>query len=105
MKKNILKKAIGQYVIVRSRNEGINAGKLIAADETGCVIKNARRLWYMKAKDPKQAWYEGVANTGVNSESKLSPPVSKKFIIEDYSITICSDIAKKIIKGAPNHEG
>ena len=104
MKNSILKDAIGCYVLVRSRNEGVNAGKLIAADETGCVIKGARRMWYMKPKDSSQAWYEGVANTGVSCDSKLSAPVTKKFIIEDYSITVCTDEAKKSIKAAPNHE-
>jgi hypothetical protein len=102
--KNIFKSSIGEYVLIRSRNEGVNAGKLMAADETGCVLKNARRLWYMKPKDSKQAWYEGVANTGLSSDSKVSAPVSKKVIVEDYSITLCSDEAKKSIKAAPNYE-
>ena len=44
----ILNSAIGEYVIVRSRNEGINAGFLEAADDTGCVLTQARRIWYHK---------------------------------------------------------
>jgi hypothetical protein len=104
MSKSIFKSAIGKYVIIRSRNEGVNAGKLIAADETGCVIKNARRLWYSKPADPKQAWYEGVANSGLHSESKVSPKVNRKYIVEDYSITECSVDAAKSIKSAPSHE-
>ena len=104
MCKSIFKTAIGKYVIVRSRNEGVNAGKLLAADETGCVLKNARRLWYSKPADSKQAWYEGVANSGLHADSKISPAVARKYIVEDYSITECSQAATKSIKEAPSHE-
>ena len=100
----ITKSAIGKYVLIRSVNEGVNAGKLIAADQNGCVLKNARRLWYMKPLSSSQSWYEGVANTGVSPDSKLSAPVSRKIIVEDYSITFCTDAAKKSIRRAPNHE-
>ncbi len=101
---NILRSAIGKYVIVRSRNEGINAGVLKAADETGCVITDARRIWYHKPKDPSVSWYEGVAKTGLSKDSKISCPVSKKYIIEDYSITVCEDDAKESIKRHKSHE-
>jgi len=103
MSKSIYKAAIGKYVIVRSRNEGVNAGKLVAADKTGCVLKNARRLWYLKPADSKQAWYEGVANSGLHSDSKVSPTVKRKYIVEDYSITECSDLAKSSITDAPSY--
>ena len=43
--------AIGKYVIIRSRNEGLNAGYLEAADDTGCVLSKARRVWYHKPAD------------------------------------------------------
>ena len=101
---SILNNAIGEYVIVRSRNEGINAGLLFKADETGCVLKDARRIWYHKPKDNSTAWYEGVAQTGLHKESKLSCEVFEKYIIEDYSITICSDESIKSIKEHPSHE-
>ena len=104
MNQSILKKAIGKYVIVRSRNEGLNAGKLVAADETGCVLKNARRLWYSKPADSSMAWYEGVALSGLHEDSKLSPAVPEKFIIEDYSVTVCAAKSKKSIKNAKSHE-
>lgn len=97
--------AIGRYVIVRSRNEGINAGYVEDMDETGVVLKDARRLWYHKPKDSKQAWYEGVANTGVSKDSKLSAPVVKKVIVESYSITICTKEAEESIKGAGVYHG
>ena len=90
---------IGRYVIVRSRNEGINAGYVEAADETGIVLRNARRLWYHKPADTSESWYEGVANHGLSSDSKISAPVALKAIIEDYSITICTEKAHASIEG------
>ena len=95
---------IGKKVIVRSRNEGVNFGEVVACDATGIVLKNARRLWYHKPADTLQSWYEGVANTGVSSDSRLSASVAEKAIIEQYGITICTDVAIKSIEGAKTNE-
>lgn len=95
---------VGKYVIVRSRNEGINAGKVVAADATGIKLNYCRRLWYHKPKEASQSWYEGVANTGVSSDSKLSHPVPEKVIAEAYSATECSEAARTSIEGAKGHE-
>jgi len=95
---SILKNAIGKYCIVRTRNEGINAGKVIEADSTGVVIEDARRIYYHKPKDSSVSWYEGVATSGLSSDSKISGTVSLKYIIEDYSLTICSLEAEKSIR-------
>ena len=103
-KPSILASAIGEYVIVRSRNEGINAGFLEVADETGCVLTQARRIWYHKPADNKTSWYEGVAVSGLHDDSKISCAVEKKLLIENYSITICSEEAKKSISGKKSHE-
>lgn len=94
---------IGKYAIIRSRNEGINAGEIIAADSTGVVLKNARRIWYHKPASKSESWYEGVANHGLSDDSKVSGAVSEKAIIEDYSITLCSDIARQSIESAVAH--
>lgn len=103
-KSSILQSAMGNYVIVRSRNEGINSGYVIEADETGIVLKDARRIWYHKPKDSKTAWYEGVATTGLDNSSKVSCAVEKKYIIEDYSITHCSEEARISIMEHKSHE-
>lgn len=94
---------IGKYAIIRSRNEGINAGVIVAADHTGVILESARRIWYHKPADKSESWYEGVANTGLSSDSKVSGAVAQKAIIEDYSVTICTDVARKSIEGAPAH--
>ena len=74
-------------VIVRSRNEGVNAGIVELADETGVVLKNARRLYYHKPKDKSLSWYEGVAMSGISDDQKVSGAVDRKVIIENYSMT------------------
>ena len=92
---------IGKYVIVRSRNEGINFGKLVQADETGCVLEEASRLWYHNPQ--KASWYEGVALNGLKDDSKISVPTCK-YIVEDYSITLCESDAIENIKNFPPYE-
>ena len=94
---------IGQYVVVRSRNEGLNAGFLEEADDTGCILKECKRLWYHRPKVKTESWYEGVCNHGLSSDSKVSGAVQRKVIVEDYSITQCTDKAAKSIQEAePN---
>ena len=94
---------IGKYVLVRSRNEGINAGFVVAADETGIVLSEARRIWYHRPAD-ETAWYEGVANSGLRHDSRISSSVIEKVIVENYSITLCTDAAKDSIRGFKAHE-
>jgi len=91
---------IGKYVIVRSRNEGINIGIVELADDTGVILKNSRRLYYHRPKDQSLSWYEGVAMSGISENSKVSGTVDRKVIIEDYSMTECS---KKIYESVLNH--
>ena len=93
---------IGKYVICRSRNEGVNAGKVIAADETGVILEDARRLYYHAPINKNLSWYEGVARDGISNNSKLGAAV-EKIIVEDYSLTVCSAAAEKSIREAKDH--
>ena len=93
---------IGKKVIVRSRNEGVNAGIVVLADQTGIRLTSCRRIWYHKPKDTNVSWYEGVAETGISCDSKVSC-TTEKTIIEDYSVTICKDDAfNSIMELLPN---
>ena len=94
---------IGKYAIVRTCNEGINAGFVERADETGIILKDARRIWHHRPADTNLSWYEGVAQTGLADSSKISCAVERKVIVEDYSITICSDEAAKNIQEFKSH--
>ena len=95
---------IGKYVIVRTRNEGINAGKVEKISSEGVVISDARRIFYHKPKDRKLAWYEGVAVSGLSNDSKISGNVVEKVIVEDYSLTLCTEKAEKSIREYKSQE-
>ncbi len=101
---NIFNDVIGRYVIVRSRNEGINVGYVKALDETGIIITNVRRLYYHKPLDLKMSWYEGVATSGCSGDTKISNEVEEKYIIEDYSITMCTKEAEDVLRNAKTNK-
>lgn len=93
---DMLRKYIGEYVIVRSYNEGLNAGTVKDIDETGVILSDARRLYYHKPSN-NESWYEGVAQYGLSNDSKVSIEV-EKVIAEKYSLTLCSKQAEESIK-------
>lgn len=102
-KETIASLMIGKFVIVRSRNEGINAGTVVVADESGVMLKNCRRIHYMAPKDKSMSWYEGVSLSGLSDDSRVSPTTESKTIIEDYSMTTCNKDAEESIMGkVPN---
>ena len=75
----------------------------MALDETGVILEDARRLYYHKPSNVNLSWYEGVAMTGLSSNSKVGAAV-EKILAEDYSLSVCTEIAEKSIRGAKNHE-
>lgn len=99
----IFNRYVGKYVICHSGNEGVNAGKVIALDETGVVLEDARRLHYHKPINKNVSWYEGVAKTGIDSDSRLGTAI-EKIVVEDYSLTVCTPTAEESIRGAKDHE-
>ena len=101
---SLLDDIIGCYVIVRSRNEGINSGYVKAADDTGIILTQARRIHHHIPLDKNMSWYEGVATSGLCVGSKISNAVEEKIIIEDYSITKCTNLAEKSIRNYKTNE-
>lgn len=101
--KTIASRMIGAKVLVRSRNEGLNAGIVALADDSGVELLNCRRIWYHRPKDKTLSWYEGVAQTGLDNSSRVSGTVGRKVIIEDYSMTECTEDAfNSIMEFTPN---
>jgi len=94
---------VGKYVICRTRNEGINAGRVVKLDETGVVLEDARRLYYHKPLNKNVSWYEGVAKYGISKDSRVGTPI-EKILVEDYSLTVCTKEAEKSIIGAKDNE-
>lgn len=103
IKSNLFNRYVGRYVICRTRNEGINAGKVIDCDETGVILEDARRLYYHKPMDKTLSWYEGVALEGLSRDSKIGAEV-EKVIVEDYSLTVCTEKSEKSIRSAKANE-
>lgn len=102
-KESVATTMIGKKVIVRSRNEGVNAGICVLADDSGVVLLNCRRLHYHKPLNKNLSWYEGVAESGISNDSRVSGTLSQKVIIEDYSMSLCTDEAfKTIMEMTPN---
>ncbi len=100
---SLASRSVGKNVIVRSRNEGINFGEVVQADDTGIVLKDCIRIWYHRPENKASCWYEGVAMSGLSSDSKTSCPVLEKVIVEDYSIILCtSDAITSIKEHKPN---
>ncbi len=100
----IYQRLVGKKVIVRSRNEGLNFGEVVMADETGIALKDARRIHYYDKAADGSCWYEGMAVEGPGGETRMSTR-SPKSIIEDYSVTECSEIAIKKFDEWKDHEG
>jgi len=96
--------AIGRYAIVRSYNEGVNAGVVISYNKDMIELSDCRRLWRHWPKDKKKSWYEGVAISGLDEKSQISIAVPTKIIVEKYSITICSKEAEQSIREFASHE-
>lgn len=101
-KDNIFDRYIGKYVICRTRNEGINAGKVVVLDETGVVLEDSRRLYYHKPINKNVSWYEGVAKYGLDSSSKIGTEI-EKILVEDYSLTVCTKEAEESIRKAKDN--
>lgn len=102
-KTDIFSNYIGKYVICRTRNEGVNAGKVVALDDTGVVLEDSRRLYYHKPINKNVSWYEGVAKYGLDISSKVGTS-AEKIIVEDYSLTLCTSKAERSIREARDHE-
>ena len=94
---------IGRFVLTRSRNKGICAGTVVAADKTGVQLENCRRLWYHKPANKDLSWYEGVAISGLSQDSKVSAITEGVLIIENYEMILTTAEAKKSIMEFKSH--
>jgi len=100
----MFEKLKNKKVIVRSYNEGVNAGIVVKASKNGVIIKKGRRLWKHAPKDKNMSWYEGVAVSGISDDSSVSPTFKEKIIVEKYSLTLCTDEAYKSIMDLEPHK-
>ncbi len=67
------------------------------------VLREARRIHYHAPKDKSLSWYEGVAVSGLRDDSRISGKVEQKVIVESYSLTSVSEIAKESLESHVAH--
>lgn len=86
---------LGEKVIVRTYSAGVWFGELTEKSGSEVILKNARRMYYWKAK--KSISLSGVAVYGISSESKICPAVEKQWL-EVIEILALTDAAIKTIE-------
>ena len=92
---------VGKFVIVRCRDAGVHAGRLISHDGRQCVLEGARRLWFWKPANGA-AFLSGVAVEGLDESSKVGAAV-RIHLTENCEIIECSDRAAKSISEFPDY--
>ena len=93
---------IGRYVVVRCKNAGVHAGVLESQHGQGCVLNESRRLWYWKTKEGTGDFLSGIAENGLDSDSKVGAPVRIQ-LTEACEIIECSSGAEKSIRRVKTH--
>lgn len=89
---------IGKYVIVRCRDAGVHAGRLVSYEGREAILEDARRLWYWKPAGGK-AFLSGIAVAGLDAASKVSCAVPRIILTENCEIIECTAEAAKSISG------
>lgn len=91
---------VGEYVIIRTYSAGVWFGKLDKKVGNEVILKDARRMWYWKAKQTISL--SGVAKYGIDDdESKIVEAIESVWL-EAIEIIQCTKIAIESIKGAKN---
>ena len=92
---------IGQYVLVRCRDAGVHAGRLVSHIGRQCVLEASRRLWYWRPANGA-AFLSGVATEGLDhADSKVGAEVKRLHLTENCEIALCTERAAESIAGAP----
>lgn len=94
---------VGKFVVVRTTQAGVHAGKLVSHDGQAAELTESRRLWYWKVAN-RGAFLSGVATEGVeHRESKIGAPIDVR-LTEVCEIIPCTEAAAASIAGAPTYE-
>ena len=93
---------IGKYVIVRCRDAGVHAGELVSAEGRSCRLKKSRRLWSWHAAD-KSCFLSGVANHGLEDDSKIGETLEDLVLTENCEIIVCTPKAEESIRKIKAH--
>jgi hypothetical protein len=66
---------VGEKCIIRCNSAGVWFGEVVEKSGDEVIVKDARRLWYWKAK--KSISLSAVAQYGLTDDSKVAPSVPK----------------------------
>ncbi len=92
---------VGKKCIARTCSAGVWFGEISEKAGNEVIVKNARRMWYWKAK--KSISLSAVALYGITSESKIAPPVDSVWL-EAIELIPTTDVATSSIEGAAHVE-
>ena len=93
---------VGHKCIIRTYSAGVWFGEIEKKSGAEVIVKNARRLWYWKAK--KYISLSAVAKHGVDASAcKFAPSVSAVWL-EAIELIPCSARAIAEIEGCPDAE-
>jgi len=92
---------IGQKIIVRTYSAGVWFGEITQKAGEEVILKNARRMWYWKAK--QSISLSAVAKYGISTESKIAPLVNNVWL-RAIELIECSDVTISDIENAPEKE-
>jgi len=99
---NGLNKMVGGKCIIRTYSAGVWFGEISEKCGKEVIVKNARRLWYWKAKESISL--SAVALYGLNlGESKVCQAVDNQWL-EAIELIPCTEKAIKNIEGAKDVE-
>ena len=90
---------IGQKVIVRTYSAGVHFGLLSEKSGSEVILKNARRLWYWKAKAGISL--SAVATNGLDASSKICEPLESLWLEAIEIIPVAKNISE-LIEAMPN---
>jgi len=97
-----LNNMIGKKCIVRTYSAGVWFGEIAEKDGAEVIVKDARRLWYWKAK--QSISLSAVATFGINqNESRIAPSVPSVWL-EAIELIPASADAVDSIEGAEDAE-
>lgn len=94
---------IGKFVVVRTTQAGVHAGRLVSHDGQNAELAASRRLWYWKVAN-KGAFLSGVAAEGLDySVSKVGAPIDVR-LTDVCEVIPCNEAAEQNIAAAPTYE-
>lgn len=90
--------SVGKKCIVRTYASGVHFGEVVSVTDRTVELKNARRLWYWKAKSGISL--SAVAMNGIGSGSKVADLTPQITLLDGLELIPVSDEALPSIEGA-----